>query len=44
LTFAELFPADAFRAVVLSVDVGRTFTDNVDENYEVKGPVHEVHI
>ncbi len=50
LTFAELFPAsgqsedlaDAFRASVLSVDVGRTFTDNVDENYEVKGPVHEV--
>ncbi len=50
LTLAGLFPAagqsdvlaDAFRADVLSVEVGRTFTNNVDENYEVVGPVHEV--
>lgn len=50
LTLAELFPADgksevvadALRADVLSVEVGRTFTDNVDKNYEVVGPVHEV--
>ena len=50
LTFAELFPpagqsqvlADAFRADVLSVDIGRTFTDNIDANGEVTAPVEEV--
>jgi len=50
VTLAELFPAagqsevlaDAFRADVLNVEVGRTFTNNVYENYEVVGPVHEV--
>lgn len=50
LTLLELFPvagqsevlADAFRADVLSVDPGRGFDNNLDENMVVLGPVQEV--